>query len=509
MATFTGSIFNDTITPTYVSPFVLKSIFTPKPGNGDDYIYGNGGNDWLDGGYGFDHIDGGSGIDSVTYTFYSGNVNANLSTGVVSFPGNSTKTEKLVSIENLYMGSGNDTVTGSAYDNYISTGAGNDYVYAGYGDDTIYGGSGNDWLDGGYGYDEINGGTGTDTTSYTFYSGRVNANLATGVVSFPTGGSGTDKLTSIENIYTGSNHDMVTGSTADNVISTGAGNDTIYGGDGDDSLYGGSDDDWIDGGYGFDYINGGSGTDTTSYTFYSGDVDADLETGVVAFPGNSTDTDTLYSIERIYTGMGDDTVRGNDDDNMIHTGSGDDKLIGGYGEDTLYGSHGKDKLYGGNDDDRLYGGDDKDKLYGGKDDDYLHGGDANDKLKGQKGDDTLDGGEGRDKYWGGKGADTFVFKYADDSRPGDADKVYGFDGAGHAHGDVFDLSSIDADTDTAGFQHLEFSHGPGNGKVWMENDGKNTVLLGNTDGDKGIEFKVVIKDGHIEAHDYSAHDFIL
>ncbi len=251
MANFYGTNNSDTITPGYVSPGVGKSFFFPRPGNGSDRLYGNGGNDhlnggggndylyggsgndWLDGGYGYDVINGGSGTDTTSYTFFNGSVNASLATGVVSFPGNGTGIDRLYSIENIYTGNGNDRITGSVYNNVISSGAGNDYVdagsgndtiYAGSGNDTVYGGSGNDylsgssgndWLDGGYGFDTINGGTGTDSTSYTWYNFAVNANLDTGVVSFPGNGTGTDQLYSIENIYTGAGNDTITGEPND------------------------------------------------------------------------------------------------------------------------------------------------------------------------------------------------------------------------------------------------------------------------------------------------------
>ncbi|MCA2656772.1 MAG: calcium-binding protein, partial [Microcystis sp. M061S2] len=63
--------------------------------------------------------------------------------------------------------------------------AGNDTIYGYDGNDSINGGAGDDFIDGGFGFDIIDGGLGNDTTSYAFYWGPINANLATGVVSFP------------------------------------------------------------------------------------------------------------------------------------------------------------------------------------------------------------------------------------------------------------------------------------------------------------------------------------
>ncbi|MCP4074377.1 MAG: hypothetical protein GY742_22045, partial [Hyphomicrobiales bacterium] len=72
---------------------------------------------------------------------------------------------------------GNDTITGSAFDDSLFAGSGNDLVRGGIGNDRIYGGAGDDqilgengddYLTGGKGADIINGGAGLDTA---FFSG--------------------------------------------------------------------------------------------------------------------------------------------------------------------------------------------------------------------------------------------------------------------------------------------------------------------------------------------------
>ena len=75
-------------------------------------------------------------------------------------------------------------------------------------DDRLAGGDGNDWLDGGEGDDYLSGGAGVDTASY------VNAPDGIHVYWLSTDGSrtaddgygGSDRLSSIENVY-GSHHD--------------------------------------------------------------------------------------------------------------------------------------------------------------------------------------------------------------------------------------------------------------------------------------------------------------
>ena len=556
MANFYGTNYSDTITPTYVSPGVIKSFFFPKPGNGADRLYGYGGNDYLnggggndyisggtgndslyggngndslyggdgndylDGGYGYDILSGGSGIDTVSYTFYNGAVNASLTTGIVSFPGNGTGVDRLYSIENIYTGNGNDRVTGSSANNVISTRGGNDYVNAGAGNDTIYGGDGNDslyggdgsdriyggggndYIQGGYGLDYIDGGSGVDTLSYTYNNtSNINADLALGKMNFDGSASQVETIRSIENLYTGGGNDKVTGSSYANVISTGDGHDVIYGGYGNDSLYGGNGNDFIDGGYGTDYINGGAGTDTTSYLFYNGAVNANLATGKVGFVGSAAPADTLYSIENIYTGGGNDWITGSDADNVIKSGHGNDVVSGGAGNDRIEGRSGND---------RLYGGDGNDRLYGGADNDLLYGGDGNDTLKGGSGNDWLKGDQGADRLFGGSGNDYFVFGDASESSPFTRDTIYGFEGAGQPGGDVIHLRGIDADTTTFGDQAFHFGNGPGGaGTLWAVDAGADTVIYGNTDNDAAIEFELRIVDGNVTASDYHAGDFVL
>ena len=132
-----GSAYSDTLTGNGLANRI-------DGGNGDDRIYGGTGNDLLDGGFGFDVIDGGSGVDTTSYVFYSGSISANLTAGVVSFPGNSTLVDTLISIENILSGSGNDIIVGSSVANLINAGNGSDIITGGGGADILIGGLGND-----------------------------------------------------------------------------------------------------------------------------------------------------------------------------------------------------------------------------------------------------------------------------------------------------------------------------------------------------------------------------
>lgn len=91
--------------------------------------------------------------------------------------------------------------------------------------------------------------------------------------------------------------DRINGIQIDEVISAGAGNDTVRGGRGNDRITGGADNDWLSGETGDDTVNGDAGAD------------------------------------RLYGMIGNDILRG---------GAGADLLDGGPGQNTLLGGPGAD-----------------------------------------------------------------------------------------------------------------------------------------------------------------------
>lgn len=62
-----------------------------------------------------------------------------------------------------YLFSGNDSIAGTRYADYLFGGAGNDAVWGGAGNDQLEGNAGNDQLHGGIGADKLAGGAGADT----------------------------------------------------------------------------------------------------------------------------------------------------------------------------------------------------------------------------------------------------------------------------------------------------------------------------------------------------------
>ena len=96
-------------------------------------------------------------------------------------------------------------------------------------------------------------------------------------------------------------------------------NDKIIAGDGDDSIDGFAGDDGLNGGEGNDTVNGGAGHD-------------DIKSG-----GGD---------DEVYGGEGNDTIKGGSGDDLIDGGDGDDHIDAGLGNDTVFGGLGNDTLFG-------------------------------------------------------------------------------------------------------------------------------------------------------------------
>jgi Ca2+-binding RTX toxin-like protein len=193
-------------------------------------------------------------------------------------------------------------------------------------------------------------------------------------------------------------------------------------GAGSDWIYAGGGDDGIDAGRGNDHIDGGDGKDAVYYHSLADwqpltdRVWADLDAGTVYVgdPAGTPETDTLVSIESIFTGEGADSVMGSAADNDISTAGANDHAFGLAGDDRIYGGAGNDWLEGGIHDDVLHGDGGDDDLIGGPGVDTLYGGEGNDALSGGNGHDTLDGGPGADGMNGGEGGDTYYVDNPDD-----------------------------------------------------------------------------------------------
>jgi Ca2+-binding RTX toxin-like protein len=192
---------------------------------------------------------------------------------------------------------------------------------------------------------------GTDTLDFSGAMKRLNLRLACSDGTLQWIDAGNNRLAldgTFENVIGTAFADRISGSDADNVIVTGAGNDTVYG-------------------------RGGADT--------------------------------------VNTGHGADVIAGNRHDDVLNGGPGDDVIAGGGGRDTLDGGDGNDVLYGFRGHDVIRGGAGMDQLIGGVGDDVLVGGDDQDQLFGAVGRDVLVGGDGEDTLHGALGEDILLGGY--------------------------------------------------------------------------------------------------
>lgn len=163
---------------------------------------------------------------------------------------------------------GNDTVSGGQHGDTLNGNAGNDLIIGGMGLDSLGGGQDNDTLQGGLGNDTLLGGIGIDTADYLdrlLSTQNLTITLDTLANDGETGIGEADNVggtaNDIEIVTSGAGSDSITGNSFANTLLGNAGNDTIYGGDGDDSLGGGSGNDFLNGQFGSDTFISGLGND--------------------------------------------------------------------------------------------------------------------------------------------------------------------------------------------------------------------------------------------------------
>ncbi len=335
----------------------LRNIENLIGSQGNDVLIGDAKDNVLMGGAaGNDTMDGGEGSDTVTYLDDGklGSVIIDLGKSVqVLTDGRGTDT--LISIENVIATSGADQITGNASANHLGGEDGNDWLEAiggndilegGYGDDTLiatregissdklFGGAGNDQLVTNKSGALLDGGEGDDRFNVSHF-----ANLVGTVVI--EGGAGNDTLDMrgaygpiadlTINLATQGRQDVGQGQFLDI-----KGVENILGGSGNDRLTGDAGDNLLAGGAGDDVLDGGAGVDIASYDDYNFQtaVKVDLRNAVQTELGGRG-TDTLISIEGVRGTAYDDTLIGNDKDNLFIGGKGLNHIDGGAGNDTI------------------------------------------------------------------------------------------------------------------------------------------------------------------------------
>ncbi len=146
------------------------------------------------------------------------------------------------------------------------------------------------------------------------------------------------------------------------------------------------------------------------------DVDGTSKEDVIMTGAGDDNIQSYAGNDFINSGPGNDTIRSGPDNDLVYAGSGDDYVLSGSGEDVVYAGSGDDYVSAGDGNDRVYGESGDDSLYGDDGDDSLYGGPGDDVIKGERGNDFMHGGDGQDELhsWGGNdfmfgGADTDYF----------------------------------------------------------------------------------------------------
>ncbi|WP_407495986.1 Ig-like domain-containing protein [Pseudooceanicola sp. MF1-13] len=268
--------------------------------------------------------------------------------------------------------------------------------------------------------------SGTGGAEYDY--GPLNALLADYAFDL-TGSSGSDFLEG------GANDDTLRGEGGYDELHGLAGDDELYGGTGSgDDMFGGSGDDVLYGGTGYNYFVGGEGNDQfegvtptgnngneAAYVDSPSGINVDLGAGTAA-DGFGT-TDTLNNVERVRGSLFDDTIVGNDSDNVFRPLAGNDDVDGGGGTNEIrydrdyrtYSRSGEEVTGGAGVEVNLEAGTATDgfgdtdtlsniqNVRGTKFYDQITGDAGGNVLRGMSGDDDLYGGGGDDTLYGGSG----------------------------------------------------------------------------------------------------------
>lgn len=329
--------------------------------------------------------------------------------------------------------SGNDSISGTAFDDVLMGFDGADTISGGGGFDSLYGGNGDDLLIVGPGNSLLDGGLGLDTASFVNATRGVNVSL---LLSGPQDtGQGVETLVSVEKIL---------GSTFNDTLAGDDGANTITGGGGADQLAGKGGDDILVVGEGASTVDGGGGSDTISFLNVSGGVRYSL-----ALQGAAQDTGhgvmLTTNLESVTGSAFGDTLIGDDNANVIIGGGGadnvsaqggDDVIIVGDGANTVDGGIGVDTLsfqnasggikfslglQGASQDtghgvvvasnlENVTGSASNDVIGGDDGANTIIGGGGADNLSGQGGDDLIAIGDGASTVDGGTGTDTLAFQ---------------------------------------------------------------------------------------------------
>ncbi len=223
------------------------------------------------------------------------------------------------------------------YQNIVGTGSA-DLIFTYNGGNVIEGGGGADII---FGSSTVYS---SDTASYAHSAAGVQVDLR---MALQHGGDAEgDQLYGIQNVTGSAFNDKITGDDLDNRLDGGAGLDTLTGGAGNDILLGGLDGK-------ADIVDGGTGVDTVDYSIATAGMTVALDTTTtfVTIYGTfqlvadgsarlnaatgSVLEDVLRNMENVIGTAFNDTINGNERNNLLLGGAGADTINGSGGIDTI------------------------------------------------------------------------------------------------------------------------------------------------------------------------------
>ncbi|WP_426954226.1 beta strand repeat-containing protein [Muricoccus radiodurans] len=375
---------------------------------GAERLFGRDGNDTLNGGAGADTMAGGVGSDVYYVDAASDLIVEASGDGVDTVYASASYTlSSLQDVEVMRV------VAGTGGVSLIANGLSNQ-LYGGSGNDTLNAGAGADILVGNGGADSLIGGSGNDAyyvdaaDSVWEAAGGGNDNVYTAVDFTLTAGQEIEFLTALA----GSPGLALTGNEFHNRLTGAGGADTLAGGASGDVYYVNTSDTVIEAaGGGSDIVYAAS-----DFSLGAGQeiefLIANAGSTGLALTGNELSN-------QLWGGAGADTLAGGGGDDLYYIGAGDGvQEAAGGGNDTLFSSVNFTLGAGieievlrvtlGVGGVTLTGNELANQLFGANANDVLNGGGGGDVLAGANGADTLNGGAGTDILIGGSGADTFV-----------------------------------------------------------------------------------------------------
>jgi len=356
---------------------------------------------------------------------------------------------------------GGDILLGQVGADTLDAGAGGDSLLGGLGNDLMNGGDGDDTLEGGAGADRLEGGPGYDIAFYAAAAAAVTVSLQSGTASG--GDAAGDALSGIESLWGSRFADRLTGNDDHNIVEGGPGADTI---------------------------EGLGGNDWASYENALGPIAINLDAGI-GWAGDANG-DRTATIENLRGSRFGDYLFGDTGANILRGDEGGDTLYGGANSDTIFYSTSLAPVQVDLSRNAATGGHaDGDMLISVEN---VFATAYNDVLIGDSASNTLVGWYGVEVMTGNGSNDIFRWTSIYDSgvAAGQRDFITDF---WRDHGDLLDLSGIDANAAAAGDQAFAFI---GNaaftaaGQLRFVFEGANTVVEINLDAGLGADMAILL-----------------